>query len=903
MATYIKGGFKDNKERLITIEINSPNGQAEYDLNNDDSPIKIAFDSIEIEYDIEDLFQTIIKKKMSFEVVTKSYLGGSLFTSKAKETTIEVKRGDEVIFSGYVEPYTYNQEFANEWDSFTINCIDYLCTLEYTYLADNSEWSKLVKKSDIISFKEYLSMMLPTSTYYDMSKTKDGVSVFDKVGVSMKVFLGKSEKDKLTNEEVLDEILKYLNLHIIQQGSDFFIFDWNTIKAHTDKNFTNIFKPNQTKQVTLTVKNITKESYKDDSTNISIAEVYNQISLKADLDTIDTVIEDPLKSDNVQFYSNYKQLWYSEYISSGEGSSAHDAYRSIIEQGHDHPNTITHDYDAWYREDWYFKLGFNPYWKVMWSGINVDEWIERDNNGNVINLHRVLETMKNYRFFPFIMNVGKNEERLSRTNKNRLNADGGVKGKITGSNFFVVSVNGNLDDSEQELSRIEQAIKKASATNIYEESVGLLEYKGDTSLNLSPSDDETVNYLVFKGTITLNPVRKESGWHNLFSGFGQQWFTLYKESAPDILFEEIYQNRNSWQKTVPVTDNDDGGLYAQQFYTCEIPGGTETSAPEKLMIYPFTDEKKAQDLEYNYSGHWDEEDKIDKLPIFECELKIGNKWLVETYENGDKQKPRYGWYTEELLPVPFGVKKRTFSLGFDPNIGDCIVGKEYDITNTVNGKISDEKGMAIPIKKSDALSGKVYFKILGVINQTHNVITRRHPTLFRSTKYYDNWKNLWSHVSSIWMKDFEVGIISDNKGSDVPSDKKDLLYVSEEVKDVIKKKDDIEFKICTKPTTQELIERGIDTNTANNNSVNLTTRQPLDTILDTTQNIEERPERLYIDQYWNHYSSPKVILETTIDDSFNKMQLTHTNMFGDTIPISVKENLRYCTSETRLQQI
>lgn len=891
MATYIKGGFRDNKERLVTIEIYSPKGMGVYDLNNEESPIKISFDSIEIEYETEDMFQRIIKKRMSLNLVSKIYIGDILFSSKTKEVTILVKMGEEVLFSGYVEPYTYSQKFANRQDEFTLNCIDELGCLEYTYFVNHRDWKMLASKEQTISFNEYLSMILPTSTYYDNSKSVSGQSVFDMSSVSMKVFLGDSEDDMKSNEEVLDIILKYFNLHCIQSGKDIFIFDWNTIKAHSSSQvFTNIFD-NTTKTLDLSKIIINKDSYSDDSTNISMSDVYNQVQLKVSLETIDTVLEDPLKSDNVIFYSNYKQHWYSEYISAGEGKNAHNAYHSIIKQGYEHPNTIVDDYDAWWREDWYFKLGYNPYWKVMWNGLDVDEWIERDNNNNPINLDRVLEAMKSYRFFPFIMNVGKNEEKLTRTNKSRLNQDGGVKGKITGSNYFVVSVNGNLDDTEQELTRIEDAIRKSCK--------GLLVYEGQTSLNLSPSDDETTNYLVFKGSITLNPVRLESGWFNWTNG-------RYKKNAQDILFEDIYQNALSGggEDTVAVSDNGDGGLYAQQYFTCQTPGSIETSAPTKLMIYPFTNEKKAQCLEYNYSGHWDSSDKIDKLPVFECELKIGDKWLVETYENGDKQKPKYGWYTEELLPVPFGEKKRTFTIGFDPDIDDFIVGKEYDISNTVNGKISDEKGMAIPIKKSDGLSGKVYFKILAVVNQQWNEISRTHPTFLRHTSYDDHWKNLWSHVSSIWMKDFEVGIISDNKGSDVPSDKKDLLYVSDEVDGVIKKKDDEEFNICTMPTTNELISLGIDTNIAENTCINIAGHSPLSEIYDATQDISERPERLWVDQYWNIYSEPRCIIETNLDDSVVKdMTLVDFSLFGDTIPLSMKRNLRTCETEASFQQI
>ena len=59
----------------------------------------------------------------------------------------------------------------------------------------------------------------------------------------------------------------------------------------------------------------------------------------------------------------------------------------------------------------------------------------------------------------------------------------------------------------------------------------------------------------------------------------------------------------------------------------------------------------------------------------------------------------------------------------------------------------DAKGTAIPIKKSDALSGAVVFRILGPVNLTWNDITRRHPSFWRHTKWYNNTKFL--HNNSI----------------------------------------------------------------------------------------------------------------------------------------------------------
>jgi len=892
MSTIIKGGFKDNKERLVTIEIWSPLGMAEYDLNDENSPIKISFDSIEIEYSIDDMFTSIIKKTMSINLVATEYFGHVLFSDQVKQVKVTVKMGNNVIFAGYIEPYTYSQEYAHNIDEFTINCTDELGCLEYQYIVQHSDWLYTLSQEQSPSFKEYLAMMLPTNTYYDMSKTCNGASVFDSLGVSMNVFLGDSEDDLVDNEQSLEKILKYFNLHIIQEGEDLYIFDWNTIKAGGSKTFVNIFD-GTTKVVDLSQTTITENDYTDDSTNLSIADTFNQIKLKVNLDTNDTVINDPLDSDDIEYFSNYKQLWMSEYRSHGTGESARDAFSNIVIQGYENGNTIVDGYDGWERIDWYFKLGYNKKWKLMWNGIDVNEWIELDNNNKPVNLHRIFQAMKNYRFFPFIISCGTCEDVLDRNNKSRLTSDNGVKGSIKTNDYIVISVNGNGDDSEAELQRIQTDIDRSSGYSVSTQNAeGLMVYTGAVSAQYSPVDDTTTNYLVFKGTIKLMPNINVSpiGRFVLYSGIGS-YNPTFKQTY-DYLKQERYL-------AFPVYDM----YYTQQFWQTYTPGTLEQQEPTANWLYPNVDIEDAQQLEYNYSGHWNDNDLYNKFAVVECELKIGDKYLVETYANQDKQKPLYGWYTEQDLPTVEGVRKKTFSLGFDPNIGECIVGKEYSITNTVNGKISDEKGMAIPIKKSDGLSGKVSFKIVGVINQQWNEITRRHPTLFRSTKYYDNWKNLWSHVSSIWIKDFEIGIISDNSGSDVASSKKDLVYISNESHGIIHTKDD-EFDICTMPTTQELVSRGIETNIANNTCIDLVTKTPATSITDTTQSVTDRPERLWIDQYWNIYNTPRTIIETTLDDSCIKgMAPYYVNNFGTVIPLSIKQNLRNCEATISLQQI
>ena len=159
-------------------------------------------------------------------------------------------------------------------------------------------------------------------------------------------------------------------------------------------------------------------------------------------------------------------------------------------------------------------------------------------------------------------------------------------------------------------------------------------------------------------------------------------------------------------------------------------------------------------------------------------------------------------------------------------------------------------------------------------------------------------------MSSIWIKDFAIKVISDNKGSDVPGQKSDLVYISDMVQGVIKERKDEEFDIVTMPTTEELIKNGISTNISKNTCINISTKMPVTAVTDYTQNVSDRPERLWVDQYWNIYNKPKTIVNTVLDDSYLKnMNIYHFNLFGDTIPLSISRNLRRCEMEISLQQI
>lgn len=902
--TTLQGGFKDVNESLITIEIKSKKGTGAYDLNDESSPIKISWDTMEISYELDSLFDPIVKKQMQINLLTNTNISSFMSSSDIEDISVLVKRGDEVIFDGFVEPFTFSQSYFDKLNEYTINCIDYLGILENKVIVDSKAY-KTRREDKQLTFKDYLAMILPTNTYWDNSKSVDGISALENLNVNILTFLGDSEDKVKKNDEILESILKYLNLHAIQEGSDVFLFDWNTLKKDTDVVFVNVFDNTKTKTVDLSIKEIRKQDYRGDNQDISVKEYYNKIKLKCNTDDLDTAIENPFESDNIEYYWNKKKLWMSEYIASGDGSTSNNCFKNIVRQGYQHPDYINESWDGWERRDYYYKLCKNPAWQLSFNGKPIQDWISFDNNDKIYNLHRILEVARNYYFFPFMIEISKNEESLNKNKSNRLTNEGTVSGKLSTSNYIVISVNGNEDDSQQEfnnqLNRRDRAINLVKNGNNVVSYTPLLEYNSENEYSFSPADSQTTNYLVFSGKIILNPIMKSTGAFGLFSG-------IYRASTDKLTFKNVYDLCNMdglWFLTVDVSQNGDGARYAQQFYTSMYEESNEAQAANTLMFYPYSNEERMQRLEYNYSAHWDDSDKIDKVNILQCVLKIGSKYLVEDFYNNSTgvKKSRLRWIEEDNLPLnEYGQVNKYFYLGFNPAIGDKLIGKEYDITNTVNALISSEKGMAIPIKNTDKLSGRIHFEIIQPIVSKWNEIEREHPTFLRSTHYYDHWKNVLSYVSSIMIKDFEVKTITDSANIDKNKKKKDIIYETDINANSYLTKDDIEFDIFTKPTSQELTDLGIGTNIYTNNCMKANGDTTI-TMKDKNTNVIERPEKLYISQYYDIYSEPRINFNTTLDNSFSKMKVYKNTEFGNMIPLSVKDNLKYATTEINLLQV
>lgn len=862
---YIHGDFRDVNNVLYSVHILSDNDKTK-ELIIGEKGLLFSGSPISIETDIDDTFQTIIRRSATINLVTSDYIGDKLFANNSRNIKVNIYKEDLCIYAGFVEPNTFSQPFANGLEEFTINTTDALTTLQYYYYCNLKDYQQAKKDASVKTFKEMLDNMLDDilnidivegtggCVYYDLSKgiAKGKEStIFSDCSMSELYLLGDEADDVWTNEEVLEQMLQYLNLHIIQDGLDYYIFDWNSIKNRRADWYNMTLQSNI--KVNPLVIEMTGEMHSSNNTNLSISDVFNQVSLKCQLEAYEDVIKSPMDSDSLASLYNGKQLFMTEYISEGNNINANAAFFNML-----------HNRDTSYSEcrtvDWYLQAMYNKNWNFVTPKGDITDLCEFSNNV-YINQWKIPKYLKDNQIIPCLFKMGSVE-------KKPITKDNSPTSKIDMSSYLFISINGNGDDSEANHSPSDLTLQNRS---------GMIEYIGNNSGGVfSPTDDDTTNYLVFSGKLCLMPIQKET----------DKYSTLINNDIGSYLY-----------KTVPSDNNKKGRYYTRKWYT------SKDTYLNAISLHPWTKDKANHDLQYNYTSKGDSTDKFCKLPVLECELLIGNKRLIETnidiYGNST-----FKWVEIGKEPIIDGDKVTTFSLGINPKIGDKIIGDEFAIQNTIDYTMNLEtEGTAIPITKADALSGAVIFRILGPVNLTWNDITRRHKTWFRHAKYVDNTKFVLSHLENIIIKDFECKIYSDQSGNDEDND---LIYMSNETDKFVNKKDDTEFKFITQLSSVECVQKGIKNSVNLNAVINTNTRTPLESIYNATTNETAKPEEHYINQYYLAYSKPKIIMETDLHDTddISIQNIFHSDVLKRNFFVqSISRDLREASAHIKLKEI
>jgi hypothetical protein len=868
---YIHGSFLSQQSDTITVHIVTGNDRTQtIEIGTEKADVYFSEDPAEIENEVNDTFDVLLRNSAKIRLLCGNLIK-DLFSTSCRDAVVNIYKNDTCIFAGFIEPQTLSQPYNNRWDELELNCIDALSALQYSKYKNVGAlgviYAFVKAEAAQRSFYDIATEILKGVTegldilgnqnikfWYDGRKAVDAQTanryqVFKQLSISDLLFLGDDESDVWQQDEVLEELLKYLNLHIVQDGFNFYIFSWESVKATPDKIIWHDIVADGTKATPQQAVTIALANVADCDTTISIGDVYNQLLLTAKVEDIESVIESPLDDDLlVSPYVN-KQKYLTEYSSDGEGKTAYYAMKAMV-------NGESTNYGGGAITHWYVQVMRNKLWTFPMKGNTGVDLVDYF-GGEGTNQHALPDWLGQA--------PGAAIMALGSVKINTANDDNSPTSKVNMTNYLVVSVNGNGVDNDEN--------KTYPSVADIQKNIPYAVYTGNKAGGVfSPSDDKTTNYIVLSGKVILNPImavtgnfsamREKMGNRPPYQGSGGGGGT----TPPPMYF---------WHKTVPSRNNGDGRYYTRQYWQAETPD-KEVSWHEGADsgFYPYTGEGP-EEYEFKYSAVGDSTDTISKVAVLACMLVIGDKCVVETGTDGQTTDFVWQKYKERgECQSDDEYYQQCFTIGFDPKIGDKLVGTEFSIQNNIDYKMGiDAEGIAIPITKGDKISGQVRFMILGPVNATWDVITRRHPTFFRHTKWSSSSVPLLAHVSSILIKSFEVKVYSDNGLISNGNDDNDIIYMSDTKETFVNKKDDLEFKINSALTATECAQLGVSNTVKLSTPLNISTGDGVLEVYDRNGNVKAKPEQIYVNSYYTEYHKPRIVMEQKLRDIDNVVSL------------------------------
>ena len=843
---YLHGHFYNQKEERIEVHILTGGDRTKEIVIGEKKEGDLTFtdDPVELTSQVNDTFDHLLCQQATVRLLARNFVP-DFFCASCRDAVVNIYREGKCLFAGFVEPQSYSQGYNEEFDEIELSCIDALTALQYAKYRDVGSLGVLYdvvkaeaeQRTFLAMLKEILGGVTAALDIvggnvmrylYDGSRAVDSVgdnryAIFGQLTVSELLFLGEEEDDVWQQDEVLEEMLKYLNLHIVQDGFTFYLFSWESVKGDERICWRDLLTDASVTTARQTT-DIVTGLVTDTDTTISVGEVYNKIMLTAKVERMESVIESPLDNDLLKSPYCNKQKYMTEY--SCDATNLNKSIDAFVAMTHGRETS----FDGGCVTDWYVQMKNNSQWLFPKSG-----------SGNL--MEEYCSEGRNQHALPnwLAKNQGAAIMALGKVEKKTDAKDNSLTPKVEMTNYLVVSVNGNCDDKEATTYPNADSLKAGMPRAVYNGSMS-----GGV---FSPTDDGTTNYIVLSGKLVLNPVMALSDTYQ----------AIYNYDGGGGI--------DKWLEML-VPSRDKGRYYTQQWWKAAVPNEKAVWDTETVRGFvPFTD-TGPQLYEFKYSAIGDNGDNISKVGVLACMLIIGDKCVVE--KGTDGQVTDFEWRKYKTLAEckdEDEYYEQCFMIGFDPKIGDKIVGTKFDLQNNVNYELGiDAEGIAIPIKKTDKVSGRVKFMILGPVNALWDVVTKRHKTWFRHTKWRSTTIPLLAHVSSIMVEQFEVKIYSDNGLVNNTGDN-DLVYMSDTKESFVNVKDDIEMKINSGLTAAECQALDVTDSVKMSTPLNTLTGEGLLAVYDYARGVSAKPEQLYVDYYYKEWHAPRVVMTQKLTDT------------------------------------
>lgn len=870
----IYGTFNDiNNENTYYVKIGGTGYSKEIQDNTDTtvSNTIVCFDKspVEISCDMEDTFENVFIRECKINLVSNFDIRPYVVANNYTDIPVEIRYDNAsgtILFSGFVIPLSFNQPFALEWNKFTLQCVDKLGILEYI------KFPPLLSSRDYNTPRYFMNMALNQCGFTSIAYNIEYDHTTDTT-INPTIFIGESEDDWMTCKEVLEEIGKVYGCWYWQDGD---ICNVENILLN-DLSTTSL---------------ITKDDCTSNDANISVTECYNQVKCTVDISTVDSEIIDPFKDEYLIPTTDKKERILTELAYEGSNKDV-GFYKQIGPYQHIAKGFVGWCYMARAYKNWIPSAGVNQIDKKLsvyehycqiYRSLLFDfgdhSYLTDGGGSATTNPSATLAWLYQHPGEGAFIAIGKTDNINQPTDKSPISVPD-VK------NYLVIQVGGHGDDSITEANRISAQIQQKMNSG------GICWYTMPNVMNITPNDISTTNYIIISGKITLNPIQPKTGpqWsdnsytkslntiQSCINVWDQvDWDSPYNYTSivmsdrqVDFKDDKRYYQNYTWN-TVPEDPFQNTGIwpYNQNPNISTIIASPILASETKYFKYIGTGYSED-------SGDPIEVDYINKIPIIACELKIGDKYLIEDF-NAEAAYSQYGsipfyaykqvyrWCTLSECPTVNGTKQTWFTLGVDPKVNDYIIGTSMDIQNTVVPEmgLDGKTGFAIPISYSDNLHGNLTFRILGPYNSTFDEMSKEwHWNLFfwnyNTTEHDVHY--ILAHTENIYIEDIKFEAVSDNARKSQLNDDNDLVYCSDLNATYIDDKD-FNCKFCTSLTSQEVTDLGIDYS-LNNSAILTTGGQPWNGMTYANVNNVKLEEARVSEQY-NMWKKPRNVIELSM---------------------------------------
>lgn len=292
MSKYI-GEFQSINSINYKIEITTSSGSTTKTMLLGETPLVITGS------DNDFIYEPVKTTGATITLLTSSFLP-ELYSGSALGTSVKVTSGSNVIWTGYLTPCAYTQNYDAPLEELQLECVDGLSVLQdipYQSTKDITTLLSVIFKC-LNRAKCFKYLYVCDTIQFSSNGTEN---ILNRLRISEQNFYEEKDYESQPDDDVawscydvLAEIMKYLGYTITTHGEDVYIIDYDAIRQGRSKYFRYEISTSSAIAQTVNLSHnykITANSFAETGNSITLSKTYNQLSIKDDFYEIESIVE------------------------------------------------------------------------------------------------------------------------------------------------------------------------------------------------------------------------------------------------------------------------------------------------------------------------------------------------------------------------------------------------------------------------------------------------------------------------------------------------------------------------------------------------------------------------------------------------------------------------------------